>query len=118
MNKFQMFLDRILAETCLKMDDFGSKSLQIAKHWGFRSQTLLFSAEGDFASRPPFRLHDQRMCNTLFPLKLLVGNFVAKENLYFIFSVLLPHPFKNVSTRSHSLLLRYHPDYQCVEIFV
>jgi len=39
MNKFQKFLGRISAKTCLKMVYFGSKSPQIAKHWGLRPQT-------------------------------------------------------------------------------
>jgi len=39
MIKFRRFLGRILAEVCLKMDYFGSKSPQIAKRWGLRPQT-------------------------------------------------------------------------------
>jgi len=35
MNKFRRFLVRISAETCLKMDYFGSKFLKVAKRWGF-----------------------------------------------------------------------------------
>jgi len=41
MNKFGSFLGRISAETCLKMDYFGSELSKIAKHWGFRPQTPL-----------------------------------------------------------------------------
>jgi len=39
MNKFERFLGRISAETCLKMDYFGNKSPKIAKRWGLRPQT-------------------------------------------------------------------------------
>jgi len=43
MNKFRRFLGIILAETCLKMDYFGSKSL---------SEIPLPPAAGGFAPRP------------------------------------------------------------------
>jgi len=43
--QFGMFLGRISAETCLKMDYFGSKSPKIAKRWGLHPTS-------------PFRLND------------------------------------------------------------
>jgi len=36
MNKFQRFLVKILAETCQKMDYFGSKFRKIVKRWRIR----------------------------------------------------------------------------------
>jgi len=45
MNKFGRFLGRISAETCLKMDYFGSKSPKSP-------------SAGGFGSRPSFRLND------------------------------------------------------------
>jgi len=53
MNKFRRFLGRISAETCLKMDYFGSKALKIpdggsapkplaSGFWRLRSQTLFW----------------------------------------------------------------------------
>jgi len=49
MNKFGRCLGRILAETYLKMDYFGSKSQKIAP---------LASGGSGFAPRPPFKLND------------------------------------------------------------
>jgi len=37
--KFRRFLSRISAETCLKIDYFGSKFPKTAKRWGLRPQT-------------------------------------------------------------------------------
>jgi len=53
-------LGRILAETCLKMDYFGSmrKSKKIAKRRKLYPQALLPPADWGFAPRPPFRLND------------------------------------------------------------
>jgi len=53
MNKFGRFLGRIPAETWLKIDYFGSKSLQIAKDCGIRPQTPLHPATGGFATIIP-----------------------------------------------------------------
>jgi len=39
MNTFGRILGRISAETCLKMDYFGSKFSKIAKRWGLRPKT-------------------------------------------------------------------------------
>jgi len=46
MNKFRRFLGKISAETCLKMDYFGSKSRKISKRWELYSQTPLLQAAG------------------------------------------------------------------------
>jgi len=58
MNKFGRFLGRISAESCLKIDYFGSKSKKIAKRWGIRLQASLPPVARGFAPRPPFRLND------------------------------------------------------------
>jgi len=52
MNKFEMFLGRILAEACLKMDYFGNK-LEILPEACPKSPS-----SGGFAPRSPFRLND------------------------------------------------------------
>jgi len=58
MNKFERFLGRISAETCLKMDYFGSKFPKIAKCWELLPQTSLPPAAGGFDPRPPFKLNN------------------------------------------------------------
>jgi len=72
MNKFQRFLGRILAETCLKMDYFGCKSQKIAKRWRLHPQIPLPPATESYVPQAPFRLDDLRIFKTLLPLKLLV----------------------------------------------
>jgi len=79
MNKLRRFLDRITAETYLKMDYFGSKSQKITKRCS--------------DPRPPVQVMWLENVQTLFPLKVLVDTWCrclaiwgAKRNLYFIFS--------------------------------
>jgi len=55
MNKFRRFLDKILAETCLIMNYFGSKSQKIAK----RSRLFYLQRQGASPPDPDqFSLND------------------------------------------------------------
>jgi len=54
--QFERFLGRISAQTCLKMDYFGSKFPKTAKCWGLCPQNLSPPAAGSFASRPPIQV--------------------------------------------------------------
>jgi len=55
MNKIVRFVGRISAETCLKINYFGSKLPKITKRWGLCPQTHFPHAAGGFAPKPPFR---------------------------------------------------------------
>jgi len=78
MNKFRWFLGRISAETCQKVDYFGSISSKLPKASG--------------GSLPDLRLDlmNRECAKTLLPLTFIVdadaiGNFGAKQNLIILY---------------------------------
>jgi len=87
MNKFRRFLFRISAKTCLNII------------------ILLVNSPNRQSQRapppdPPFRFNDKRMCKNPTPIETIwlmqiLGNFVAKSNLHYIFLVLPPCLSKN-----------------------
>jgi len=86
MNMFRRYLGRISAETCLKMDNFGSKSSKTAKRWGLRPQTSLPPAAG---GETPVQVKWLENVQDPTPIEITgwcLVNFEAKRNWYYIFS--------------------------------
>jgi len=83
MNEFQRFWGKILAETCLKMDYFGSVSPKLLNAGDSASQTTVLIQWIENVQRAySGTLIEQ------FWLMQMLENFGAKRN--FIFSTLLP----------------------------
>jgi len=81
MNKFGKFLGRNSAETCLKMDYFGSKTQKNCQAlWGAPLPEPLTSGSWRLRFQTPFILNDYRLENVqdLLTLKVLVDAYAGQ----------------------------------------